>query len=555
VSSPQPLQESGEPHLDPRRWFAAAVVIVSVLIPVLNTTILYVALVPIGRELRADLPSLQWVITGYSLTFATFVIIGGRLGDMFGHRRTFIAGVTLFGFGSLIAGFANSVVTLFIGEAVIQGIGASLMLPATLAILATTFTGHERVRAFAWWGAVAGVAVAFGPIVGGFLTTKASWRWAFGINVLIAPVMVAGAFLFMRADRGGERTRLDGPGALLIAAGSFSLVFGLSMGARYGWWTPVTDLTIAGNTVWPATQPVSLIPFAFLVAALCIGAFVLVDVQKERTDRDPLFAFSQLRHRGFRWGLLTTMVLAMGQFAVLFVVPVLLQRARNLSALGAGAWLIPQGVVMAFAAPFASRLAYRISVTSIVRLGLVLQVIALGWCALVASRTVSFWALLPALLLFGIGIGFASSQLTNVVMSDVDPDKTGVAGGANTTVRQVGLALGIAVFSSFLHVLTIRHATSSLRTAALPEGVKTAAREALQTDGVNFAPPAGVAPADASTLRHLAENAVASGARPALLFAAAVVTVGTALSFLIPKVTVADTPADPAVEPFPSELA
>jgi EmrB/QacA subfamily drug resistance transporter len=524
------------------------VVIVSVLIPVLDNTILYVALVPIGREFDADLPSLQWVITGYSLTFATFVIIGGRLGDIFGHRRTFIVGVTLFGLGSLIAGLSNSVVTLFIGEAVIEGIGASLMLPATLAILATTFTGHERVRAFAWWGAVAGVAVTFGPIVGGFLATEASWRWAFGINVLLAPILVAGALLFMHSDRGGIRTRLDWPGALLIAAGSFSLVFGLSMGARYGWGEPLADLNLAGRTVWPSSWPLSIIPFAFFVAAALIAAFVVVEMRKERDDRDPLFAFSQLRHLGFRYGLLTTMVLAMGQFAVLFIVPVLLQRARNLSAMGAGAWLIPQGVVMALSAPLASRLARRISVTSIVRLGLALQMVALAWCALVATRTVSFWALLPALLLFGVGIGFSSSQLVNVIMSDVDPDKTGVAGGTNTTVRQVGLALGIAVFSTFLHVITIRHASTALESAALPESVRAAALEAVRTDGVNFSPPEGLAPGDASTLRHIAETAVAAGARPALLFAAAVVTVGTALSFLIPKVTVADTPEEPVVE-------
>jgi EmrB/QacA subfamily drug resistance transporter len=528
-----------------------------VIIPVLDNTILYVAIPAIGREFDAALPSLQWVITGYSLTFATLVIIGGRLGDMFGHRRTFVVGVSIFGAGSFLAAVSTSVPTLFLGEAVIEGIGASLMLPATLAILSTTFQGRERVRAFAAWGGVAGIAVAFGPVVGGALTSNASWRWAFGINVILAPVMVAGAFLFMRPDRGASRRRaLDWRGALLVAAGSFSLVFGLSEGATYGWWKPVKDLAVAGRTLWPAARAVSIIPLAFLIALMLFSAFVVVERRTEQEGGEPLFEFGQLRHLGFRYGLLTTMVLAMGQFGLLFVLPVLLQDGKHLSAWETGLWMIPQGVVMAMAAPIGGRLANRLSITGIVRVGLALEAVGLCMCAIAASRHVSFLSLLPGLVLFGIGVGFASSQLTNVIMSDVDADKTGVAGGTNTTVRQVGLALGIAVFASFLHALTIRHATSSLRGASLPEPVKSAAFTALHAQGVNFAPPPGTTPHDASTLQRIVESAVAAGARPALLFAAAVVALGTALSFLIPRVTAARQGiAETTVEALTSEMA
>ncbi len=527
------------------------------IIPVLDNTILYVAIPAIGREFDAALPSLQWVITGYSLTFATLVIIGGRLGDMFGHRRTFVVGVSIFGAGSFLAAVSTSVPSLFLGEAVIEGIGASLMLPATLAILSTTFHGPERVRAFAAWGGVAGIAVAFGPVVGGVLTSNASWRWAFGINVILAPLMVAGALVFMRPDRAASRRRvLDWRGALLVAAGSFSLVFGLSEGSTYGWWEPVKDLAVAGRTVWPADRAISIIPFAFVVSAMLFSAFVMVERRTERQGRDPLFEFGQLRHLGFRYGLLTTMVLAMGQFGLLFVLPVLLQDGKHLSAWETGLWMVPQGVVMAVAAPIGGRLANRMSITGIVRVGLALEAVGLGMCAIAVSRDVSFLSLLPGLVLFGIGVGFASSQLTNVIMSDVDADKTGVAGGTNTTVRQVGLALGIAVFASFLHTLTIRDATSSLRDASLPAPVKAAAFTALHARGVNFAPPPGTTPEDASTLRHIVESAVAAGARPALLFAATVVALGTALSFLIPRVTVARRGiAETTVEALTSEMA
>jgi EmrB/QacA subfamily drug resistance transporter len=502
----------------------------SVLIPVLDNTILYVAFPKILADFDTELTSLQWVITGYSLTFATLLIIGGRLGDMFGHRRTFIVGAAIFGAGSLIAALSQSVPQLFVGEALIEGIGASLMIPATLAILSTTFSGRERAVAFSWWGATAGAAVVFGPLVGGFLATNYSWRWAFGINVIVAPVIVLGALLFMHSDAGSEkRPRLDWIGALLVASGSFTLIFGLSEGTTYGWWKSIKEPSIGG---------LSIIPFAFALSAVLLSTFVAVERVKERRHRDPLFEFGQLRHRGFRYGLLTTMVLAMGQFAVLFVVPLVLQDGQHLSALRTGEWMVPQGLCIAIAAPIAGRLTRRFSITSLVRSGLALQVVGLLLVASAVSTEVTFWSLQPGLILFGIGVGFASSQLTNVVLSDVDAEKIGVASGTNTTVRQIGLALGIAVFATFLNALTIRHATAAVRASDLDPATKVASASALHTKGVNFSPPPGASQAALDKLGHIVESAVASGARPALIFAAIVVAIGTGLSFLIPRVTV-----------------
>ncbi|MDQ1460643.1 MAG: hypothetical protein QOI08_2127 [Actinomycetota bacterium] len=496
-------------HLDPRRWFAASVVIVSVAIPVLDNTILNLAVPTILREFHTQLSSLQWVITGYSLTFATLLIIGGRLGDIFGHRRMFLVGATIFGVGSLLASIATSVPTLFVGEALIEGIGASMMIPATLSILSTTFKGAERPKAFAAWGAVAGASVAFGPILGGFLTTDYSWRWGFRINVIIAPLIVIGALVFIHPDeRGARRPHIDVRGSALIAAGSFSLIFGLSEGTTYGWWRPIKDLTLGNWSAWPATRAISVIPFAFVVAFVIFTIFVVVERAMERANREPLFEFGQLRHLGFRYGLLTTMVLAMGQFGLLFILPVLLQNGEHLTALRTGEWMLPQGILIAVSAPIAGRLTRRFSITSIVRTGLVLESVGLLLVALAIAAHVSFLALLPGMIVFGLGVGFASSQLTNVILSDIDPEKAGVASGANTTVRQVGLALGIATFASFI---------------------------------------------DASTRVGGSPTAVANGARPAMYFAAGVVALGAGLSFLIPRVTVArNSVAEDAVSAFES---
>src|SRR4051794_31137704 len=204
------------------------------------------------RDLDTTVPSLEWVITGYALTFASLLVIGGRLGDIYGHRRVFIVGAALFGVGSLIASVSGSVGQLIVGEAVIEGIGASLMLPATLAILSSTFRGRERAMAFAAWGATAGVAAAAGPVVGGFLTTNYSWRWSFRINVIVAPLAIIGALLFMtKGVRAHRKIPLDALGAALIAVGMFLLVFALSEGSTYGWWKPLKDFTVFGHGVWP----------------------------------------------------------------------------------------------------------------------------------------------------------------------------------------------------------------------------------------------------------------------------------------------------------------
>ena len=186
---------------DPRRWITLAILLTSVLIAALDSTVLNVAIPTILREFDTTLPSLQWVVTGYSLTFAALLIIGGRLGDIFGVRRMFILGAALFGVGSLMASLSHGVVPLVIGEAIIEGTGASLMLPATMGIMSSTFVGRERATAFAMWGAVMGAAIAFGPLIGGFLTTNYSWRWAFRINVIVVPFAIAGALLFVRKSR------------------------------------------------------------------------------------------------------------------------------------------------------------------------------------------------------------------------------------------------------------------------------------------------------------------------------------------------------------------
>ena len=521
---------------DPRRWFAAAVVIVSVAIPVLDNTILNVAIPTILREFHTDLPSLQWVITGYSLTFATLLIIGGRLGDMYGHRRMFMVGAAIFGAGSLLASVSHSVPTLVFGEAIIEGVGASLMIPATLSILSTTFVGAERAVAFAAWGTVAGAAVAFGPLVGGFLTTQYSWRWGLRINVIAAPLFVLGAWFLMRPDeRPVRRPRIDLPGAAMIATGSFALVFGLSEAATYGMWRPLQDFSFNGRVLWPASRPVSIAPVAILVSALVLTAFFFYEREKERRGLDPLFEFSQLEHPSFRYGLQTTMVLAMGQFGLLLVLPVLLQDGQHFSALHTGVFMLPMGLSIALGAPVGARCTRLIGTVRVVRVGLLFEALGLVVVALMISPHTTLLDLMPGTVLFGLGVGFASSQLTNVILSEIHRDKAGVASGTNTTVRQVGAALGIAVIGSLLNAQAIHHAVRAVSAVSgISDRIRASTVAGIRAQGVNFVPGGDATHAQVAALAHALRTSVVDGARPALFFAAAVVGLGALLSLLIP---------------------
>lgn len=523
---------------DPRRWITLIIVITSIFIVVLDNSVLNVAIPTILRDFHTTLPKLEWVVTGYALTFASLLIIGGRLGDIYGHRRVFIIGAFLFGAGSLVAALSQSVGELIVGEAVIEGVGASLMMPATLAILTRTFTGRERSTAFAAWGATAGTAAGFGPVVGGFLTTNYSWRWSFGINVIIAPLAIAGAMAFMdKGERAPTRTRIDVPGAILAASAMFLLMFGLTEGGTYGWFTPIKGFTIANWRLWPSTRTLSITPLVFALSATIFFVFYRFERAKERAGLAPLFEFGELRHKAFRYGLLTSVILAMGQLGLIFALPIFLQDARHLSAENNGLWMLPMGIFIIMGAQIGGRLTRKIGVTPVVRMGLILETVGLALLAFSISPNVTFFDLLRGFVLFGFGVGFASSQLTNVVLYDIDREKSGVASGANTTVRQLGGGLGAAVIGSFLTAETVRHAIQAVSAAKqLPAALSKQAIAGLHELGPNYVPPANVSPDNAAVLRNALADAVSKGTRPALFFASALVLLGAIVSILIPRI-------------------
>lgn len=521
---------------DPKRWIALVILSSALFIIVLDNTILNVAVPTIIREFDTQVSSLQWVISGYSLVFASLLISFGRLGDIFGRRKLFFAGATLFAVGSLIASLAQNVVQLFLGEALLEGIGAAMMLPATLSIISATFQGRERGVAFAVWGSVAGGAGALGPWIGGILTTDYSWRWAFRVNVVIAPLAVIAAIFFVRDSRDERAKGVDLPGVALVTAGLFAFVFGIIEASRYGWWRPIGDQSI-GGWEWPI-HAVSIVPVALAVGIVFLALFTRYEIARQRRDQPVVFDFTDLVHRGFRYGLINTIVLAMGEFGAFFVLPIFLQAGLHLSAIRTGTWLLPAGIMAFVGGGVGGQLSKRFGPKYVITIGLALEAAGIWGYMLAFSPHTTFLSLLPALMLHGIGIGFATSQLTNVVLSDIPPQKAGSASGAAGMVRQVGTALGIALIGAIFVSNAASHVRHDLRAdPSIPPAVAEQVSASV-SDGVGggAAPKGSERSPLATRISQVVSNGVADASRPAVAFAGFVVTLGALISLLVPNI-------------------
>lgn len=290
----------------------------------LDATVLTVAIPTLMRDLDASLSAIQWVIAGYSLVFASLLVVCGRIGDLFGHRRMVVTGLVVFASGSLVASLAQSSGVLFIGDALVEGIGAAMMSASSLALVSTNFSGAERGGAFGLFGGLAGIAGAFGPVVGGWLTTDASWRWAFRINVFLAPVLIDLILYGVKAERRRAwRERLDLAGAASVTAGLFLIVFAVIEAPRYGWWHPLAPSTIGGTRIGPAG--LSVVPLALVAGAALLAGFVVIERWKDRRDKQPLYPFSKLDYPSYHYGMLTTGVLAVGEFTMFVILSIVLQ--------------------------------------------------------------------------------------------------------------------------------------------------------------------------------------------------------------------------------------
>jgi EmrB/QacA subfamily drug resistance transporter len=439
--------ESGKIQL--KQLLILLVLSLSLAIIVIDATIVIVAQYQIKQDFQISLKDLEWITSLYALIFGSFLLSWGKLSDEFGRKRIFMAGISLFVVGSVVDGFSQNLSQILIGR-IIQGFGAAMASPSTLSILTTTFTGKARGVAFGIWGATAGAAAVLGPVLGGYFTTYVSWRWAFFINIPIGAAALIGAAFVIRETRFKDpKYTTDYPGLILITIGLASVLFGLIEAQTYGWLVPSTDFSI-GSFSWPTSDPVSLPLVSIITGIILLGVFTSYEIRHARNGRVPLFDFSLLKYKGFRYGLFTVAIVAMGEFGAVFIISIFLQTVKGLTAINAGLTFLPMAISVFIFAPVAGILATRFGPKWIITTGMVLEAIALFSMSQIISISNPVYYLYPILVIYGAGVGLAISQVTSTVLMSIPWQKAGVGSGANNTVRQIGSAFGIAVIGAIL---------------------------------------------------------------------------------------------------------
>ena len=431
------------------RWAALGMLAAGLGLVVLDGTIVSVSLPSIISDIHLDLGDAQWVNSLYAVVLAALLLSAGSLADRWGRKKLFITGLLIFMAGSLLAATADAAGPLIAARAV-QAVGAASIMPATLSSVNSLFQGRERAAAFGIWGAVISGAAAIGPLAGGLLTEYASWHWIFLVNLPLGAALLVLGLIFIPETKGQIDTKgVDVDGALLSSLGMGALVFAIIEGPDAGWLTPSKELKI-GSFIWTVDAPVSMVALALLISATALTLFVFWERHRARNGRSALLQLRLFEHKTFSWGNLTAASVAIGEFALLFVLPLFLVNALGLSVLQAG-FILAAMALGAFASGAAARhLAAALSPAGTVLLGLGMEAEGVAVLAFVLSSSVPIWLIAAALVFYGLGLGLASAQLTGTVLAEVPVQISGQGSATQSTVRQIGSALGTAISGAVL---------------------------------------------------------------------------------------------------------
>jgi EmrB/QacA subfamily drug resistance transporter len=411
--------------VDRRKWWVLVAMVFGLFMPMLDSLVVNVALPTIQRKLGAGVSELQWIIDAYTLTFATFMLTGGTLADKFGRKRFFIAGLIVFSIGSLLCGLATNMSELIAFRA-FQGIGGSLLLPGSLAIISATFQGRERGAAIGIWSAMSGVAVAVGPLVGGYLVQNVNWQSIFFINVPIGIVAVVLTYFVVQdsRDSSGSR-RLDPGGALTGTLGLFFLVYATIEGNARGW----TDNLILGS---------------YALAAVFLAAFVWIEMHRE----SPMLPLSLFRNPTFSASIGTAIAVFFALFGMTFFISLYLQNVVGYDPVATGIRMVPFTVMLLLIAPVAGRLSDRYGSRWFMAGGTALLGGGLAMALRMEVGSSYATVILPSMVMMGAGMALTMAPLSSAVMGSVEPRRAGVASATQTTSQQIGGVFGIALLGA-----------------------------------------------------------------------------------------------------------
>jgi MFS family permease len=525
-----------------RSWLPLAILGAAQFVMVLDSSVMNVSISQIVHDLNTSIQGVQTAITMYTLVMAAFMLVGAKLGDMYGRDRIFAIGLAVYACGSLTTALSPNLTVLLIGWSLIEGLGAVMVIPAIAALIASNYEGKQRALAYGVIGGVAGAAIAAGPLIGGWVTTELSWRYVFAGEVVI----VIAVLLFRRrmtpAPRAEHRPKLDVVGAALSAIGLGLGVFGILMSSTWGWVRPKSPPTIGGHELTPFGF--SLVPFLIFGGLVFMALFKSWEERRERQGKDVLLKRGLAKIPPLGAGLQTLATMQLVLLGTFFVLPVYLQVVLGYDAFDTGKRLFPMSVSMLIAALAGPRLASRFAPKWVCQAGLAAMTLA----ALVLTGTIDVTlhgtAFALSLILFGIGAGLLMSQVGNVIMSSAPPESANEAGGLQGASQNLGASLGTALIGAILLTsLTSSFVSRVSDNPALPQDVRTSITKQAE-QGIDVVPveqvhkaalDAGLPPAQADALATDYGNAQLDGLKKALLGVAFLAAAGLYFTRRLPS--------------------
>ncbi|AKB18064.1 MULTISPECIES: MFS transporter [unclassified Methanosarcina] len=452
---------------------------------VIDTTIMNVSISTLISDFNTDVTTVQAAITLYALIMASLMITGGKIGDIIGRKRAFRLGLIIYGVGSLLTSISPTIVVLFLGWSILEGFGATLVMPAIQTLVTSNYSGKDRALAYGIIGGIVAGAIALGPIIGGWLTTAYTWRFAFaGEVVVVVFVLFLSRYILDASLETGEKPRLDIVGSILSAFGMGFIVFGVLLAGTYGWWKARQPFSIGGIEISPFG--LSPTPVFILAGGIILLIFVLWERHVITLGKMPLVRLDVLRDRGVTSGIFVQMVQTLLIGGFLFSMALFLQIALGLNAMQTGFIYLPLSIPLLIASLIASRLSSRIAPKRIIQVGLLVLIAGLFLVTATINVEVSGLGLIIGFALIGIGAGVIASQIMNLVLSQVVPERTSETAALMSTSQNLGMAIGTALMGSIIIAGLVGGSIPLINdSTVIPEDLKPSVTSAVE-DNARF---------------------------------------------------------------------